>query len=86
MAFPEAAQESIRSRRQGYEAILVALGVADVYSLPRRIDVANLKAQPFAQAKAETVEGEKEDAVTEYLRGQKNPLSLVNGNDVRYAL
>ena len=86
MTAPEVAQQLVGGDRQRHQAILVALGVADVYPPSRRIDVGDRQPQPFAQAQAETVEGEEEDAVAEHLRRQKNPLRLVNGHNVRYAL
>ena len=86
VALPEAAQEFVGGRRQRHQAILVALGIADMHALARAIDVGDRQPQPFAQAQAETVEGEEEDAVTEYLRGQKNPLGLLDRDNVRQAL
>lgn len=36
--------------RQRYQAILVALGIADRYALTLRIEITHLEAQPFAAA------------------------------------
>jgi hypothetical protein len=86
VALPETTQELVGGRRQRHQAILVALGIADRHALARRIDVGDRQPQAFAQAQAETVEGEEEDAVTEHLRGQKNALCLLDRDDVRQAL
>ncbi len=86
VALPETTQELVGGRRQRHQAILVALGIADMHALARRIDVGDRQPQAFAQAQAETVEGEEENAVTEHLRGQKNPLGLLDRDDVRQAL
>jgi hypothetical protein len=73
MALPEAAQELWVAVRQRHQAILVALGIADMHPRARRIDVADRQPQPFAQAQSQTVEGEEEHPVTEHLRGGENP-------------
>jgi hypothetical protein len=49
MRFPEPAQQLQRRLRQRNEAVFIAFGVADMDALTRRIDVANPKAQSFAQ-------------------------------------
>lgn len=86
VALPETAQELVGGRRQRHQAILVALGIADMHTPARAVDVGDRQPQAFAQAQAETVEGEEEDPVTEHLRGQKNPLGLLDRDDVRQAL
>ena len=45
--------------RQRHEAILVALGVADMHARVRGIDIGQLQAQTFAQAQAEAIEVKK---------------------------
>ena len=41
VALPETAQELVGGRRQRHQAILVALGVADMHRLARAVDVAD---------------------------------------------
>ena len=50
------------------------------------VDVGDRQPQPFAKAQAETVEREEEDAVTEHLRREKDPLGLLDRDDIRQAL
>jgi len=69
MGLPEAAQEIERRLRQRNEAILVALGVADMHARVRGVDIAQLQAQTFAQAQAEAIEGEEENAVADHACG-----------------
>ncbi len=66
--------------RQRHEAILVALGIADVHASAHGIDVADL--QPQSQAE----EGEKEYPVAEHAGGGEYPFGFVNRDDVRQAL
>ena len=72
--------------RQRHEAILVALGIADMHARARGIDVADLQPQSFAQAQSEAVEGEEEHPVTDHARGGEDPLGLLDRDDVRQAL
>ena len=57
---------TIRARSQGYEAVAVAFGVADVHTRPCGIHIAHLQAQPFAQTQAEAIEGGEEHAVAQH--------------------
>ena len=61
------------------------LPFADKHMPACAIDVGDRQPQPFSQTKTETLERE-EDAVTEHLRGQKDPLGLLDRDDVRQAL
>lgn len=72
--------------RQGNEAIAIALRIADVHPPANGIDVPDLKAQALAQAQAEAVEGEEQDAVAGDAGGGEEALSLGNGDDVGQAL
>lgn len=54
--------------------------------MARRIDIAHLQAQAFAQTQAETVEGEIKHPLTQPLGGEKQPLDLLDGDDIRQAL
>ncbi len=55
MHLPETTQTLKRSRRQGDQAILTPLGIADMHPLAHPIDITHLQAQAFAQTQAETV-------------------------------
>ena len=85
MHLPEAPQDRVRRARQGHEAIPVAFGVADLYSLPHAIDVARLEAQSFAQEQSQAVEGEAQHAVTDHAGGEQ-PLGLFDRDDVQQTL
>lgn len=51
-------QDAQRGLRQGDKPVLVALGVAHMYALARRVDIAYLQSQTFTQAQAHAVDGE----------------------------
>ena len=82
MRGPETAQSGQRRCWQGHEAIPVTLGVADMDARPRRIDVAHLQSQPFAQAQPQAVEGEIEHPVAQGVCRRKQALRFVDGDDV----
>ncbi|WP_324547382.1 hypothetical protein [Accumulibacter sp.] len=86
VARPESAQEWVSGRRQRHQPILLALGIADMHTLARAVDVGDRPPQAFAEAQAETVGREEENAVTEPLRREKDPLALLDRDDVRPAL
>jgi hypothetical protein len=86
MNLPEAAQQGQRGRRQGHQAILVALGIADMHALTFGVDIAHLQAQALAEAQTQAVDGEKENPVTEHMGGQEKLLSLFHANNIRQAL
>ena len=86
MALPETAKKSVGGHRQRHQAILVALGIAQMNAPANPINVGDRQPQPFSQTEAETVEREEKDAVTEYPCRPENPLGLLDGDDVRQAL
>jgi hypothetical protein len=86
MELPEAAQQIQRRIRQRHEAILIALGIADMHAAALGIDIAHLQPQAFTEAQAEAVEGEIEDPVTEGMGGLEEPPGLFDGDDVRQTL
>ena len=86
MDLPEAAQQLQGRLRQRHEAILVALGIADMHPRAFGIDIAHLQSQAFAQAQAQTVEREKEHPVTERAGGGEDALGLLHRDDVRQTL
>jgi len=86
MQLPELPQGGQRRCRQGHEAIPVALGVADMHSCPRGINVADFQGQPFAQTQSQAVEGEIEHPVAQGACRRKQVLRLVDRDDIRQAL
>ena len=83
---PEAAQELMGRVRQRYEAIPIALGVANMHTLVNRVDIADLKSQTFTQAQSEAVESEEEHPVAENAGSSEDPLGLLDADDVGQAL
>ena len=81
MDLPEAAQELMGRLRQRHQAILVALGVTDVYAPACTIDVADLQPQPFPEAQSEAIEREEEHAVAEHACAGDDPLGLLDRDD-----
>lgn len=79
---PELTQGAEGGVRQRDEAIPVAFGIANMHPLARRIDVADLQCQPFAQAQAQTVEGKIEHPIAQRARGGKKLLGLVDRDNV----
>ncbi len=86
MHLPEVAQEPVGGVRQGHEAVPVALGVADMHAGAYGIDIADLQAQPFAQAQSQTVEGEVEHPVADDAGGGEQAPGFLDRDDVGQAL
>ncbi len=86
MHAPVALQQAMGCLGQGHEAIAVALGIAHMHPSAHRIDIAHLKPQAFAQAKAQAVEGEEENPVARHAGGGEQLLGLLDGDDVGEAL
>jgi len=84
--WPETAQHPGGRRGQGRQTVLMALGIPDRHPSPRGVDIADLKAQPLAEAKAQAVEGEQEHPVAHHLRDLEQPLRLRHDEDVRQTL
>ena len=61
MGFPLLAQEQQRALGQRDITVLIALAAADVQEHALRIDVADLQAQPFAQAQTAGINGAEAD-------------------------
>ena len=83
---PQAAQELVRGAGQGYEAVAVAFGVADVHTRPCGIHITHLQAQPFAQTQAEAVEGEEEHAVAQHACGSDDLLDFADRDNIGQTL
>ena len=56
MHLPVTAQHRQGGGGQRHETVPVALGIADVHTLARRVDIADLQPQPFAEPQAHAVE------------------------------
>lgn len=82
MNLPEAPQGGESGFWQGNEAIPVAFGIANVHPLASRIDVADLQRQPFAQAQAQTVQGEIEHPIAQRAGRSKEALGFVDRDNV----
>ena len=86
MHLPEAAQQLQRDVRQRHQAIPVAFGVADVHAPAWGVDIANLQAQPFAEAQSQTIEREEKDPVADDVGGVEDAPAFLDGDDVGQAL
>ena len=84
MGLPETAQQRQRRLRQRNQTVLIALGIADMHAPALGIDIAHLQAQAFTESQAKTVEGDKEDPVTEGAGRQEEALGFLNGDDIGY--
>jgi len=85
---PETAQQIERCIRQGNETVFIALGITDMDALTLRIHIAHFKTQPFAkaQAQAQAVDGEIEDAVTKRQGRHEQSIGFIDSDDIRQAL
>lgn len=86
MHLPEAAQADQRRGRQRYQAVFVALGIANMHPLPRGIDIGHRQTQAFAEAQSQAVKREKEYPVTESMGHREQPPGFLNGDNIRQAL
>ena len=86
MQAPEGAQLRQGGFRQWHQTVLVTLGVADVNAPTLGVDVADLQAQSFAEAKSEAVKGEEQDAVAAHPCSGQELANLLDGHDIRQAL
>jgi hypothetical protein len=83
MRFPLLAQEQQGAFGQRDIAVLVTLAAADVNEHPFGINVADLQAQPFAQAQAAGVNGDQADAMVQGGDGCQNAAHLGAGEHDR---
>jgi hypothetical protein len=83
MRFPLLAQEQQRAPGQRDIAVLIAFAGADVNEHPLGINVADLQAQPFAQAQAAGVNGDQADAMIQGGNGSQNAAHLGPGEHDR---
>jgi hypothetical protein len=83
---PEAAQHIACGIGQRHQAILMALGIADMHPFAHRIDITDLKSQPLAEAQAQAVDGKVEDPIAELLGSLEDSANLLDSDDVGQAL
>jgi hypothetical protein len=83
---PETAQHRERGLRQRHQAVAVALGVAHLHAHALGVDIGHRERKALAQPQAETVEGEVEHPIAQHPGGQKQPLRLIDRDDVGQAL
>ncbi len=80
---PEATEYIHRRVGQRHQAILIALGIADMHPLTLSIDITDLEAKSFTETQAETVDGKKEHPVAQLVGRHKETRRFLNGNDIR---
>jgi hypothetical protein len=83
---PEAAQYIACGIGQRHQAVLIALGIADMHPFAHRIDITDLKSEPLAEAQAQAVDGKVENTIAELFGGLEDSASLLDGNDIGQAL